>query len=74
LGRISARSLQNNIVQSFRNAGIWLILDDDCVVTCDITPNMAQCIIGTLFVDPLGNLVTEEEDEGEDLSIEIFGM
>jgi hypothetical protein len=51
-----------------------MVLDDDCVIKCDITPNTARCIITTPFVDPLGNLVTEEEDEEEDPNLEIFEM
>jgi hypothetical protein len=51
-----------------------LILDNDPVIKHGITPNMARCIIGTPFADPLENLVAEGEDEGEDLNLGIFGM
>jgi hypothetical protein len=61
-------------VQSFRNAGFSLILDDDRVIRCDITPNTARCIIGTPFADSLRNLPEKEEDEGEDPNPEIFKM
>jgi hypothetical protein len=38
-------------------------------------PSTARCIIGRPFVDPLENLVTEqEEDEGENPNLRIFEM
>jgi hypothetical protein len=52
-----------HIVQSFTNAGISLVPDDDRVIRCYITPNTARRIIGTPFTDSLGNLVTDEEEE-----------
>jgi hypothetical protein len=64
-----------NIVQSCRNAGISLILDDVHVIRCEITPNAVCCIIDTLFADRLGDLATKEEKyEGEDPNLEIFEM
>jgi hypothetical protein len=53
---------------------ISMILGDDCVIRCYITPNTARYIITTRFVDPLGSLVTGEEDEEEDPNLEIFEM
>jgi hypothetical protein len=47
----------------------------DHVIRCDLRSSTARCITGTLFTDPLGNLVPEkEEDEGEDPNREIFEM
>jgi hypothetical protein len=63
----------DSIVESFRNAGISSILDNNRVIRFDITPNTARSIIGTPFADPQRNLVTEEEeDEEEDPKVEIL--
>jgi hypothetical protein len=67
-------AVPHNVVQSFRNVGISLILDDDRVVKCDITPNTGRRIIGRPFAGPRGNLVPREEDEGEDLNLEILEL
>jgi hypothetical protein len=68
-------AVPHNIVQSFRNARISLILDDDRVVRCNITSDPAQFLLGTPFSDPLGHFVAEEEEDGgDDPNIEIFEM
>jgi hypothetical protein len=64
----------HNIIQSVRNAGISLLLDDDRVIRCNVTPNPTPCIIATPFADTRGNLAIEKEDEGEDPNLEIFEM
>jgi hypothetical protein len=51
-----------------------MILDDDYAIRCDITPKRTRCIIGKPFADPLGNLVTKEEEAGDGPNLEIFEM
>jgi hypothetical protein len=47
-------AVPHNMAQSLRNAEISLIMHDNCVIRCDITPDTARSIIGTPFVDPWG--------------------
>jgi hypothetical protein len=63
-------AVPHNIVQNIGNAGISLILDNDPVIRCGLTLNTGRCIIGKPFADPPGNLVTEEENEGEDPNLD----
>jgi hypothetical protein len=68
-----AAAVPHNVVQSFRNGGISLLLDDDRVVRCQVTPDTARCLLGQPFADPLTGLtlVADEEEDG-DPNFEIF--
>jgi hypothetical protein len=68
-----AAAVPHNIVASFRNAGISLLLDDDRVLRCQVTPETARCLLGSPFADPLVEraLAGEEEDK-DDPNIEVF--
>jgi hypothetical protein len=56
-----------NIVASFRNAGISLLLDNDRVIRCVITPETSRCMFGTPFSGAWP--IPEEEQDEMDLDI-----
>jgi hypothetical protein len=60
-------AVPHDIVASFRNAGIFLLLDTDRVIRCVITPETAGCLLGTPFSGAL--TIPEEEEDEEDLDI-----
>jgi hypothetical protein len=69
-----AAAVPRNVVASFRNAGISVMLDDDRVLRCKITPETARCLLGTPFADPLAGLeLTDEEEEG-DPNVAVFAV
>jgi hypothetical protein len=60
-------------VESFKNAGISLIFDDDRIIRCQITPETVRCLIGTPFSDPLTGIELEnDEEDNDDPSVDIF--
>jgi hypothetical protein len=64
-----------DVLHGLKNGGILLILDNDRVIRCAITPKTVRCVICPPFTDPKGNLITEEEEnEGEDPNLEISEM
>jgi hypothetical protein len=68
-----AAAVPHNIVMSFRNAGVSLMLDDDRVLRCKITPETARCLLGTPFADPfMGVELGTEEEEDADPNVELF--
>jgi hypothetical protein len=62
-----------NVVESFQNAGVLLMLNDDRILCCRVTPETVHCLLETLFADPLVGLELGDEDEEDgDLDLEIF--
>jgi hypothetical protein len=65
-GFISAATPEN-IVASFRNGGVSLVLDDGGLIRCQITPTTARCLLQS----PIPEL-PEATDDDEDLSMAEF--
>jgi hypothetical protein len=57
-----------NIVASFRNAGIGLVVDQD-MVRCQVQPNSARCLLHPL--EPPG-VEIPDEDAGADMEAELY--
>jgi hypothetical protein len=55
-----AAGVPDNIMASFGNAGVSLLLDDDRVIRCVVTPETTRCLLGTPFS---ASLQTPEEED-----------
>jgi hypothetical protein len=60
-----AAVVPHNIVANFRNAGVSLLLDDDRVICCTVTPETTRCLFGAPFSARLS--IPEEEEEDLDM-------
>jgi hypothetical protein len=70
-----AAPVPHNIVASFKNAGISLMLDDERVLRWRVTPETARSLFGAPFDEPLASMVRaaeEEEEEEVDPNVEGF--
>jgi hypothetical protein len=56
----------NNIVQSFANSGMSLILDDERIIRCQITPHMTRWVIGMSLVPGVSGSASDELEEGKE--------
>jgi hypothetical protein len=62
LGGFMAAAVPHNILASFGNAGVLLLLDDDRAIRCMVTPETTRCLLGALFSARLPIPEEEEED------------
>jgi hypothetical protein len=70
-----ATAVPHNIMASFKKAGISLMLDDERVLRCRVTPETARSLLGAHFDEPLASMVRAAEEEDEcDPNIEVFGQ
>jgi hypothetical protein len=65
-------AVPHNVVQSFANDGISLILDDKGIIRCQITPHTMRCVIGTSFVPSVSDGALDQPGKEEDLNIGDF--
>jgi hypothetical protein len=59
---LMAAAVPHNIVPSFRNTGVSLLLNDDHVIRCMVTQETTRCILGAPFLACLPIPEEEEED------------
>jgi hypothetical protein len=62
-------AVPSNIVKSFPNSGRSLILDDERIIRCQITPHTARCVLSEPFELELSDGSSED---GEDLNVEMY--
>jgi hypothetical protein len=55
-------AVPHNIVVSFRNTGVSLLLDDDRVIRCMVSPETTRCLLGAPFSAHLPIPEGQEED------------
>jgi hypothetical protein len=67
-------AIPHNIVESFKNAGISLIFDDDGIIRCQVTPETGgRCLIGAPFPYPLAGIeLNDDEEHNNNPNLEIF--
>jgi hypothetical protein len=62
-------AVPHNIIKSFANGGISLILDGDRVIRCQITPHTTRCLLGSPFDLELPPGTSDDQDDPD---IEVY--
>jgi hypothetical protein len=67
-----AAAVLHSSVERLKNAGILLVMDEDCVLRCPVKPETTQCLRGAPSADHFEGLALVEEDEDDGPNIEVL--
>jgi hypothetical protein len=63
LNSCTSAAVPHNVVQSFANGWISLILDEKGIIRCQITPHATRCVIGTSLVPGVSGAASDEAEQ-----------